>query len=126
MTERQPRPEVGENIHYFEPTLLKKTGYGRGHDDRGIGPYHATVTNDIGAGLATVVSFPMQPPFAIRVMYQKDDEKRRPDDPYWDWVSPLQKARAVKRLAETPEPPAAPERNTKVHPGSARKMEAQA
>ena len=92
----EPRPEVGEQVRYFEPSLLKKIGYGRGWGGRGIGPYVAIVTNDLGDGLTLFLLLPMTPGHCVEKIKHKDDAVN--DQPYWDWIDPLQKARAVKRL----------------------------
>ena len=114
----EAKPSLGEQIHYYDPSLLKKVGFGRGYDGRKDGPYLAIVTNDIGAGLALLLCLPMTPPFSVRVLYNKDDTKRRPDDPYWEWTSALQKARAQKRAdGKTEEAAPAPRDHTQ-HPGN--------
>ena len=96
MTENKLKPALGEQVLYFDPSLPKKVGFGRGHDGRGAGPYLAFVTNDIGSGVALLLALPMATPFAVRAVH-KDDAKG--DTAYWDWKDPLQEARATKRFA---------------------------
>ena len=115
MTETKLKPSIGEQVHYFDPTLATKAGYATGYGGRKAGPYLAFVTNDIGSGLTLVLMLPEYPPFSsFKGLPHKDDAQ--PNQPYWDFKDQLQKARAQKRLdAEQPIEPA-PQRDTTRHP----------
>lgn len=113
----EPHPELGEQVHYYDPELLRRAGFGRGHGTpgMGIGPYLAIVVNPLPSAMLQVQLFlPDTPPHPVKLRHK--DSVASPKDPYWDWASPLQKARAVKRQPAEPEP--APERNRNRHPGA--------
>lgn len=112
------KPGLGEQVHYYDPSLVKKVGYNRGHGGRKDGPYLAWVTNDIGVGISILLAFPDYPPFTIGKLRGKDEVVAGRDEPYWDWTNPLQKARAQKRSDEKPAEPAAPARDTTKHPST--------
>ena len=118
MTDAKPKPEIGEQVNYYDPTLATKAGYATGYGGRKAGPYLAFVSNDIGAGLTLVLMLPEYPPFSsFKGLPHKDDAQ--PNQPYWDWKSGIQKARAVKRLEEAGQPQPAPSRDTTKHPSHA-------
>ena len=90
------KPRVGETVDFYDPKLVDRIGFAGGYSGRGIGPYVAIVTNDLGDGLTLFLLLPMTPGHCVEKIKHKDDAVN--DQPYWDWIDPLQKARAVKRL----------------------------
>lgn len=99
MTKEAPKPGIGKSVHFYDPSLIGRIGRIRGYGDRGIGPYHAVVVNDLGAGLELQIFFPEQSVNTqLRAVPHKDDAKN--DKPYWEWADPMAKARAAKAAAE--------------------------
>lgn len=114
------KPQLGEQVHYYDPNLVKKVGYVGGHSGRKTGPYLAFVTNDLGAGLGLLLCMPGYPPFPAEKVRSKDEvADQSKGEAYWDWRDPMQKARAAKRAAEAPPEPTAPTRDTTKHPSHA-------
>lgn len=95
----EPKPQLGDQVHIYYPNIHQRVGFTNGHDGRGEGPYLGLVTNERGAGLAVAIFIPPHGlPDCRRVMGKGESG---PGDPYWDWTSPLDKARAVKRAQAT-------------------------
>lgn len=96
MTEMKLKPALGEQVHYFDPSLATKAGFMTGYGGRKTGPYVAIVTNDLGSGLTLALLLPEYQPFSsFKGLPHKDDAQT--NQPYWDWKDPLQKGRAQKR-----------------------------
>lgn len=93
------KPTVGRMVHFFDPGVVKKIGLTTGYNGRGAGPYAAVVTNDLGSGLELFIFYPGTPGWTAKAVLEKDDEVRKPDEPYWAWPDALAKARAAKAAA---------------------------
>lgn len=100
MTKEAPKPGLGKAVHYYDPNITDRIGRRMGYGGRGAGPYHAVVTNDIGAGVELFVFFPETPGHALQAVSHKDDA-RPVGKGYWDWTDSMAKARAAKAHAET-------------------------
>lgn len=103
MAEAQPLPLVGEIVHFYDPHLVSRIGFAEGYGGRGKGPYAAIVVNDKPEGLDLFVYYPAKQPGFVqeKVRVEPTDEdlaKEAVPKPYWSWLNPAQKARAVQRL----------------------------
>lgn len=105
MAEADPKPRLGEIVHFYDPELTRKVGFGNGYGNRGDGPYAAIVINDNwpASELDLFVMFPANiAGFAHLKVRRKPDE---PDDvkggqivkSYWDYRDAAQRARVAKQ-----------------------------
>lgn len=94
MSEAQ-KPQIGKIVHYFNPKTPTLIGRTAGFGGRGIGPYAAMVTNDLGVGLTLMVFMPDILPMEFAGVPHKDEVTIQ-DGAYWDWATPIEKARAAK------------------------------
>lgn len=96
MTIKNPR--VGTIVDYFNPALILKVGRIEGYGGRGVGPYAAVVTNDRGIGLTLSIFLPdMDHPIEQKaVPYEDEVSLLGKDKGYWQFQTPIEKARAAK------------------------------
>lgn len=92
------KPTVGRIVHYFDPKLTSRIGWPEGYGGRGIGPYAAIVTNDVGAGLSLRVLFPEVEPLRLNAVPEKPEVDS--DKPYWTWPTAIEKARASRNVEQ--------------------------
>lgn len=102
-------PKIGTSVHYYDPTIVLGIGLRQGYDGRGIGPYHAVVTNDLGATVTLMVFFPGSGCREIKDVAYEDAVVPAPGNAtpaqamaqkgYWAFPNPLAKARHVKEKA---------------------------
>ena len=98
MTDTPKKPNMGDQVNYYDPKMTGRVGLTTGWRGRGTGPYLAFVTNEKVEGDKLDLAI-MMPQSGGGVMFVVDvGEKyetlndRPADRPYWDWASPLAKA----------------------------------
>lgn len=102
MAEAVAKPGVTEPIYFYDPELIKKVGFSTGYGMRGAGPYAGLVVNDNRPvdELDIYVFYPDLQPAFVREKVKCKPETGEPTKPYWDFVNPAQKMRAVKKFED--------------------------
>jgi hypothetical protein len=91
-------PSIGRIVHFYDPKLTTRIGWGQGYGGRGTGPYAAMVVNDLGAGPELAVFTPGHVGGVRHInVKHKDHVDRKEDEVYWEFPAVASKKPAADK-----------------------------